>query len=196
MGEGVPEAADAALVAAARRGDLGAFERIVERYQRRVYAVGYRILRRHDLADDVAQEAFLRAYQALDRFDTSRPFGPWIARIAANLAVNHARSPRFREQALPEAHAETPDGRAGPLGAVLEGEAREVLEAALARLPAEQRAVFVLRVAEELSYREIADALGLALGTVMSRLARAREKLREALGPYLGTAALGAGGEP
>ena len=196
VGEAVPVAADAALVAAARRGDLGAFERIVERYERRVYAVGFRILRRHDLADDVAQEAFLRAYQALDRFDTGRPFGPWIARIAANLAVNHVRSPRFREQALPEGHAETPDARAGPLGAVLESEARAVLEAALARLPAEQRAVFVLRVSEELSYQEIADALGLALGTVMSRLARAREKLREALQPYLGRAALGAGGEP
>ena len=69
---------------------------------------------------------------------------------------------------------------------MLEREAREVLERALGALPAEQRAVFALRTFEELSYREIADALGISIGTVMSRLSRARERLREALAPYLG----------
>src|SRR6188508_94653 len=107
-GPAAPDAAEADLLARARDGNLFAFDEIVKRYQRRVYATAIRIVRRHDVADDVVQEAFLRAHQALARFDLARPFGPWICRIAANLAVNHVRSPQAREEALPEAHAETP----------------------------------------------------------------------------------------
>ena len=196
--EVAPAAADPAegnLLARARNGDVYAFEEIVRRYQRRVYGVAYRIVRRHDVADDVAQEAFIRAHRALAGFDLARPFGPWICRIAANLAVNHVRSPRAREEELPTSLGEAPASAASPLAQVLEGEAKEVLDAAMARLPAEQRAVFVLRTLEELSYREIAEALGISIGTVMSRLSRAREKLREALVPYLGRAALRATGD-
>jgi RNA polymerase sigma-70 factor (ECF subfamily) len=185
---------EADLLAKAQGGNLFAFEEIVKRYQRRVYAVALRIVRRHDVADDVAQEAFLRAHRALDSFDRTRPFGPWICRIAANLAVNHVRSPEAREEGLPDGHAETPAAAAGPLERVLEDEAQRVLAAALDRLPREQRAVLVLRVFEELSYREIADALDLSMGTVMSRLFRARERLAESLSPYLGASGRRAGG--
>jgi RNA polymerase sigma-70 factor (ECF subfamily) len=193
-----PEAAEAesGLIDQARRGNLFAFEEIVRRYQRRVYATAYRIVRRHEVADDVAQEAFIRAHRSLDRFDTQRPFGPWICRIAANLAVNHVRSPQAREDALPDGHAETPSAAPGPLQRVLDTEARAMLDRALGELPAEQRAVFCLRVFEDLSYREIADTLGVEMGTVMSRLSRAREKLREALSPYLTTAPRRAGSQP
>jgi len=177
---------EADLLAKAQGGNLFAFEEIVKRYQRRVYGIAVRIVRRHEVADDVAQEAFIRAHHALASFDLARPFGPWISRIAANLAVNHVRSPEAREEALPEGHAETPAAIQSPLDGVLEREARTVLERALDRLPGEQRAVFVLRVVEELSYREIADTLQISLGTVMSRLSRARERLRHSLLPYLG----------
>lgn len=177
------------LIARARRGDPDAFEEIVRLYERRVYGVALRIVRAHDVADDVAQEAFVRAWRSLDRFDLDRPFGPWICRIAANLAVNHVRSPRAREEGLPEGHAETKAAAPGPLGALLDGEASRVLDAALASLPAEQRAVLVMRAVEEQSYAEIAGALGISPGTVMSRLYRAREKLALALQPYLGKAA-------
>ena len=177
------------LLARARKGDLPAFEEIVARYQRRVYAVALRIVRSHALADDVAQEAFLKAWQALDRFELGRPFGPWVCRIAANLAVNHVRSPVAREDPLPEGHGETRASGEDPLGAVLEGEAQRLLHAALEDLPPDQRAVFVLRAVEELSYKEIAEALDLSPGTVMSRLFRAREKLAKTLAPYLGPAA-------
>jgi RNA polymerase sigma-70 factor, ECF subfamily len=183
-------AAEAELVAKARDGNLFAFEEIVRRHERRVYAVAYRIVRRHDVADDVVQEAFLRAYRGLDRFDTARPFGPWIARIAANLAVSHVRSPVAREQELPEGYGEMAAASPGPLEGALDAEAREVLDRAVEALSPEQRAVFVLRVNEDLSYREIAEALDLSIGTVMSRLSRARERLRLALLPYLGAAAL------
>jgi RNA polymerase sigma-70 factor, ECF subfamily len=187
-GPAAPDAAEADLLARARDGNLFAFDEIVKRYQRRVYATAVRIVRRHDVADDVVQEAFLRAHQALGRFDLSRPFGPWICRIAANLAVNHVRSPQAREEALPEAHAETPVPGGSPLVGVLETEARTELARALDGLSADQRAVFVLRVFEELSYKEIAEALEISIGTVMSRLSRARERLRVALTPYLGAA--------
>ena len=182
------DAAEADLLARARDGNLFAFEEIVKRYQRRVYATAFRIVRRHDLADDVAQETFLRAHQNLGRFDLARPFGPWVCRIAANLAVNHVRSPRAREEALPEAHAEMPATGASPLTGVLDAEARVELARAIGGLSADQRAVFVLRVFDELSYKEIAEALEISIGTVMSRLSRARERLRVALTPYLGAA--------
>jgi RNA polymerase sigma-70 factor (ECF subfamily) len=182
------EATDASLLARAREGNLFAFEEIVRRYQRRVYGTAIRIVRRHDVADDVVQEAFLRAHQTLSRFDLERPFGPWVCRIAANLAVNHLRSPVSREEELPDGHAETPTPAATPLEGLLEAEAREVLDRALETLSPDQRAVFVLRTFEELSYQEIAEALGLSMGTVMSRLSRARERLRQAVLPYLGRA--------
>jgi RNA polymerase sigma-70 factor, ECF subfamily len=187
---------ESGLLEQARRGSLFAFEEIVRRYQRRVYATAYRIVRRHEVADDVAQEAFIRAHRNLDRFDARRPFGPWICRIAANLAVNHVRSPAAREDALPDGHAETPSAAPGPLQGVLDAEARAMLDRALGALPAEQRAVFCLRVFDELSYREIADALGIEMGTVMSRLSRAREKLRETLSPYLSPVPRRAGSQP
>jgi RNA polymerase sigma-70 factor (ECF subfamily) len=190
------DATEADLLAGAQGGNLFAFDEIVRRYQRRVYSTAMRIVRRHDLADDVTQEAFLRAHRALASYDRGRPFGPWICRIAANLAINHVRSPEAREEALDEgAIGREPASAAdGPLGAVLEKEAQRVLEEAVGRLPAEQRAVFVLRTFDDLSYKEIAEALDLSVGTVMSRLSRAREKLRGALAGYLGPALDRAGG--
>jgi RNA polymerase sigma-70 factor (ECF subfamily) len=183
------------LLGRARQGDTPAFEEIVRRHQRRVYGVALRIVRSHAVADDVAQEAFVRAWKALDRFELGRPFGPWICRIAANLAVNHVRSPVAREDPLPEGHREARASQASPLDGVLDGEAQQLLNEALEALPADQRAVFVLRTVEEMSYREIADALELSPGTVMSRLYRAREKLVRALAPYLGPAARSRTGE-
>jgi RNA polymerase sigma-70 factor (ECF subfamily) len=180
---------EAFLVVRAQRGDVSAFEEVVRRHQRRVYGVALRIVRSHDVADDVTQEAFVRAWRALDRFDVGRPFGPWVRRIAANLAVNHVRSPRAREEGLPDGHAEVRADGPGPLHALLDEEARRVLDRAIADLPDGQRAVFVLRAVEEMSYEEIARALDISPGTVMSRLFRARQRLVQAVTPYLGDAA-------
>jgi RNA polymerase sigma-70 factor (ECF subfamily) len=190
-GAATVDAAEARLVLRARRGDAAAFEEIVVRHQRQVYATARRIVRRHEVADEVAQEAFLRAYRALASFDLSRPFGPWIRRIARNLALNQVRSPASREAPLPETATPPVAPREDdPLQEALEHEASAVLERALRDLPAEQRAVFALRVFDDLSYREIAQALHIQQGTVMSRLARARERLRVALAGYLGGPAM------
>ncbi len=180
-----PDPIEADLLAQARGGSTRAFEEIVERHQRRVYAVARRIVRRHEVADDVTQETFIRAYQALDSFDLSRPFAPWICRIAANTAINHVRSKEFREEALPDSLADTETSPDEPERRLQEIETREAVAEALHSLPAEQRVVFVLRTIEELSYKEIAETLAISIGTVMSRLSRAREKLRQALGPRL-----------
>lgn len=176
---------EAALVDRVRDGDASAFETIVRLHQRRVYAVARRIVRRHEEADDVTQEAFLKAWQALDRFERGRPFGPWVARIAANLALDRVRAPRWREQPLPEDHDRVPSRARSPEGLACDAEAAASLEEALAALPAEQRAVFALRTLEEMTCPEIARELGLPEGTVMSRLFRARDKLRALLGPRL-----------
>jgi RNA polymerase sigma-70 factor (ECF subfamily) len=178
--------AEAGLLEKAQGGNLFAFEEIVKRYERRVYGAALRVVRHHDLADDVAQETFLRAWQRLSSFDLQRPFGPWVCRIAVNLAINHMRSPARREEPLADDRPDPPDHGPSPLGRVLDHEAEGVLQRALQDLPAEQRAVLTLRVVEEMSYKEIAEALGVPAGTVMSRLARARDRLAEALGPYLG----------
>ena len=183
MSDGADDEAD--LLVRAREGDRRAFGEVVRRYQRRVYGVARRIVRQHDMADDVVQDTFLRAFERLASFDPSRPFGPWICRIASNLAINVVRSPKFREEELPDGHEEARGPRLDPLDLVLEDEARRSVAKALQALPVEQRAVVVLRAVEELSYGEIAGALGISEGTVMSRLFRARNRLAELLAPVL-----------
>ena len=126
----------------------------------------------------VVQETFLRAWRALDRFDESRPFAPWLFRIAANWALTQLETRRRRRGA-----EEIGDDMAwtGPSPHEADGVRRvsaNELNRAVADLPQEQRTVLHLRVAEGLSYREIADTMDLPIGTVMSRLARARETLR------------------
>ncbi len=176
-----PDPDDGVLVARAREGNLFAFEEIVRRHQRRVYGTAMRIVRRHDLADDVAQETFVRAWRRLDQYDAGRPFAPWMCRIAANLAVNHVRSPSPARRSCPRGTRRRPREPPRPSIAC---STRRRGPSSTGRWPPcspEQRAVFVLRTFEDLSYKEIAETLGISTGTVMSRLWRARERLREAL---------------
>ncbi|MCU0240857.1 MAG: sigma-70 family RNA polymerase sigma factor [Vicinamibacteria bacterium] len=154
-------------------------------YQQRVYATARRIVRRHDLADDVVQEAFIRAFKTLRTFDLDRPFGPWIAKIAIHLALNQLRRPEQRKaQSLEDAPpiaAEDSD----PFDSAATNELNAALWQAMAALPEEQRVILHLRASEGLSYDEIAKTLDIAIGTVMSRLSRGRERLRTLLLPYL-----------
>lgn len=181
--------ADRELVERSLGGDADAFESIVRQYQRRVYGVALRMTRRHEVADDIAQETFVRAYTQLHRFELGRPLSPWLTRIATNLSINHLTGVAKRERALED--ETSPDGPpAGedgpnPLRSLLSSEFARALGDAVEKLPPEQKAVFVLRVNEEMRYEEIAETLGISSGTVMSRLFRARAKLKERLRDYL-----------
>lgn len=184
------EEKDRDWVARARAGDRLAFEAIVRCYQRRVYGLALRMTRRHEVADEITQEAFVRAYTHLDRFELGRPLAPWLLRIATNLALNHLSSgPVRREEPLGDDEgAPEPartDRESDPLRSLLSSEFQRAFERAVERLPVDQKAVFVLKVQEELRYEEIAETLGISLGTVMSRLSRARAKLKAMLEDYL-----------
>lgn len=181
------EEADRDLVARALDGDGEAFEAIVRTYQRRVYGVALRMTRQHEVADDIAQETFVRAYTQLNRFELGRPLAPWLTRIAINLAINHLGGVVKRERPLPDEVAELPSSQraSDPLRNLLSSEFIRALDDAVEKLPAAQRAVFVLRVHEEMRYEEIAETLGISSGTVMSRLFRARARLKGMLKNFL-----------
>jgi len=181
-GPGRPEGPpDGELVALARRGDRAAFGRLLRRHQRRVFALGLRWFRNADDADDLVQETFIRVWRSLERFDPDRPFVPWLMTIAVNRAKTLAARTRSDVEAIDE---RIPwDGPSPEDHAERARLARDVTEA-MGKLPEEQRVVLHLRAVEGLAYREIAEALDIPIGTVMSRLSRAREHLRVRLGGH------------
>jgi RNA polymerase sigma-70 factor, ECF subfamily len=185
--------ADTDLVVRARDGDRDAFAEIVRSYQRRIYAVAMRMTRRHEVADDITQDTFVRAYRSLSRFELGRPLSPWLTRIAVNLAINYLNGVAKRERPLSDdvaAGSGTPLKNVEPLDtnperALVSEELARDLEQAVAKLPLEQRTVFLLKVVEEMRYEEIAKLLGISEGTVMSRLSRARGRLKVMLAAHV-----------
>ncbi len=175
---------EAALVRSAQGGDQAAFTRIVRAYQRLIYGIAYGLTRNAADADDLAQETFVRAYQALGRFRPGEPLRPWLARIATNLAFSlHRRRRRRPETALePLVEAGAQYGADDdPAEHVARSERDRRVQAAFERLSPEHQAVLALRAVQDLSYQEIAGVLRVPPGTVMSRLSRARSELRRLL---------------
>lgn len=173
-----------ALVRAAQKGDAAAFEEIVRRYQRAVYRVAYGLTRNASDADDLAQETFVRAWRALDRFRPDEPLFPWLSRIAINLSYSLFRRRRRRPETSIEPLVEAGQQWAGtedPERDTVERERDAKIAESFSELKEDHRAVLVLRVVEGLSYDEIARTLGVPVGTVMSRLSRARTELRAGL---------------
>lgn len=185
---------EARLVARARGGDREAFDRIVESHLAVVWRVVWRIVRHREDTEDVVQEVFLAAFQAMPGFRGDSRLSTWLHRIAVTRALNHLERSeekiRRASRALDEAAVEPMDGASGdglapsgrhvpsPLQELEAGELRRRLDECLTRLPGPWRAVLVLRDVESASYEEIARVVGIALGTVRSRLARARMALR------------------
>jgi RNA polymerase sigma-70 factor (ECF subfamily) len=186
---------DAALIERSRAGDVAAFEPLVEKYRQRVWRLAYNLLRDREEAWDVAQEAFIRAYQALPSFRGQSAFYTWLYRIVMNVAADRARARGARGRAfgterVPEEDWERvlPDQRGAdesPDAVAARGEQRQKIMRALDALPEHHRRIVVLSDLEGLSYREIAETLEIPMGTVMSRLHNARKRLRDALTPLL-----------
>jgi RNA polymerase sigma-70 factor (ECF subfamily) len=173
-------------------GDTEAFEVLVEKYKRKAYRLAFQVLRDQEEALDVAQEAFVKAYRALPKFKGDSAFYTWLFRITMNLALDRKRQRAARARALggedvsPEEWERTAVSTdAGPEDEAASAERRARIERALASLSDQHRSIIILSDIEGLQYREIAEVLGIPMGTVMSRLHHARKRLRAALGPGL-----------
>jgi RNA polymerase sigma-70 factor (ECF subfamily) len=178
---------DASLIPRAAAGDRAAFRALVERHRAMVYRVAFQYSGNHHDADDIAQDVFLKVFRSLGRFRQDAQFTSWLYRIAMNACIDHARravpmaaaAPADEDEANPldALAAETP----GPEEHAYAGELGVVLREAIERLPPRQRLIFSMRHFEELKLVEIADALGLAEGTVKRQLHAAVHRLRGVL---------------
>ena len=186
---------DTVLVQQYRQGDSAAMERLILKYQNRIYNVVLKICADPDDAAELTQEAFVKIIENLDKFEGRSAFYTWAFRIAVNLTLNYCqRNARLAVRSL-DAEEEQRDGRAGhvlkdflsddsspdPAAVAQKKELHEIAIKALMKLDDAQRAVIVLRDIEGMSYARIAEVLGIELGTVRSRLSRARNKLRGVL---------------
>lgn len=168
------------LIRLSQVGDEDAFRRLVERYQGRAYWAAYHLVHDAEDARDIAQEAFIRVFRSLDRFDFKYRFYTWLYQIVVNLAIDHLRRRRGagRSVSLGDV-AEIASEDSGPSGRLERAEKRRAVEQVLATLPDKQRALIVLRDVEGLSSKEIADILGCNHATVRWRLHRARVRFRQ-----------------
>jgi RNA polymerase sigma-70 factor (ECF subfamily) len=184
---------DRVLIEAAQKGDAAAFRKLVERHQRRVYSIALGIVRDENDAREISQEAFLRVYRGLDKFQGGSSFFTWLFRIVTNLSIDLIRRPGRRDAELVEDRKtyDTPDGSLDPFLSHVEGadpmrvvrrrEIAERLREALDALPPYHLGVILMREVEGMSYEEMAEAMGVSKGTIMSRLFHARQKLQRAL---------------
>ena len=180
------------LVAAAKSGDIKAFEELVNRYERKIFRLTMNITRNREDAEDAMQDAFLKSYSHLKSFQGDSRFYTWLVRIAANEALMRLRKRRPNQFSLDEPiegdedlmPRELQDWGPGPEQRFAQTEMRQILSGVIDELEPEYRTVFVLRDIEELSTEETADAVGISVPAVKSRLLRARLKLREKLNRY------------
>lgn len=182
-----------ALVKAAREGDVNAFEQLIKRYDRNVFRIAQHITQNREDAEDVVQEAFLKAYQNLSQFQGNSKFYTWLVRIAVNEALMKLRRRKSDKTVSMDEEVETEDGSVprevadwspNPEQLYRQGELNEILTKTIAGLPSSFRTVFVLRDVEGMSTEETAEMLGLSVPAVKSRLLRARLQLRERLNRY------------
>ena len=178
--------ADADLISRAAAGDTAAFQALVERHRAMVYRVAYQFAGNHHDAEDIAQEVFIKVYRSLDRFRQDAQLSSWLYRIVMNACIDHKRrhapagAAPFGEEAEHKM-LNTPEDTPGPEERAYAGELGTALERAIGSLPNGQRIVFVMRHHQGLKLSEIADALGLAEGTVKRQLHAAVHRLRQVL---------------
>jgi len=169
-------------------GEADAFAGLVERYGGRVYNIALRITSDADAAKDCAQEAFIRAYRALHRYDPTLPFGPWLFRITTNASLNYVQRWHAHQTTVDELPDAPEEADEGPEETAVRHEELAEVVAAMADLAPAYRAALTLRHMQQLSYQEVADALDLPLGTVKTHLHRARAALKTRLAARRGEA--------
>lgn len=171
---------DEALIRSVKNGDCEAFNPLIERYKLPLYTVIYRMVLNRDDAEDLVEEAFIKAYRSIRKFDISRPFYTWLRRIAVNNAINFLKKERRARIGPLEGFEERlTDNRNDPVLMTQQKMLVEQINRAMADLPPEYRVIISLKVEQDMSYDEISRALQIPRGTVMSRLARARLKLKQ-----------------
>jgi RNA polymerase sigma-70 factor, ECF subfamily len=183
---------ESALVAAAKAGDISAFETLVGRYERKIFRLTQNITQNREDAEDAMQEAFLKAFEHLQAFEGNSRFYTWLVRIAVNQALMKLRKRRPNVVSLDEevdtgedmVPREVEDWGPSPADRYAQTELSEILTKVIGELDPPFRIVFQLRDIEELSTEETAEALGLSVPAVKSRLLRARLKLRQTLNQY------------
>ena len=172
-----PELTDRECVRLSQAGERNAFNQLVRRYQDRLYRFILRLVRSHEEALELTQDAFINAWQALPDWRPDAEFRTWLFRIGSNAAMDCLRRRKVVEFVAIDDDYDAPSGAAGPEAQLQTKQRLQALEAALGRLPHDQREIVLLRDIEDMSYSEIAAVLGINEGTVKSRLARAREAL-------------------
>ena len=184
---------DRALITQAQGGDTAAFRQLVERHQRRAFAIALSLVRDENDARELVQDAFLRVFKGLNTFQGGSSFFTWLYRIITNLSIDLIRKPGHKNSDLDESRLEVEEDQealfpfisrvdgADPVDMVRRREIAIRLQQALEALPPYHRGVIVMREIEGLSYEEMAQAMGVSKGTIMSRLFHARQKLQRAL---------------
>lgn len=177
------------LIGKAKKGDTDAFEFLVKKYQQSIYYLCHRMTGAHQSADDLSQETFIKAFFSLHKFRDGMNFFTWIRKIAVNSSLNFIKSRKREEPLGRRENMITSNPNSSPQELPQEKLERSRMEkkfkVALEELPSDQKAVFILKVYEDQSYKEISQLLNIPHGTVMSRLNRAREKLKKSMAEYL-----------
>ena len=171
------------LLARARDGEEWAFGELVSRFERMVHGLVYRQTRDQALSEDLAQDVFMQLWKVLPAFTSGAALGSWLKKVSINAVISHWRqeeSQRRRLEAMQEAFPPR-EGAETVMAQLIEDERRDQVREALETLPADLRSLLTLRLYEEMSYEELAESLGLEVGTVRSRLFRARQMVKEVL---------------
>ncbi len=180
---------DYMLIANAKKGSMEAFESLIKKYQKSIYYLCRIMTGTHQSADDLSQETFVNAYFSLSSFKEGMNFFPWIRKIAVNKTLNYLKKIK-REFPLDSNTRKNPSNPGPqvndkPLDTLHMHELNTRLRESIHNLPDEMKSVFILKVLEDMSYKEISDTLNIPLGTVMSRLNRARQRLKSSLSEFL-----------
>jgi len=171
---------DNVLIEQVKNGNTEAFCPLVERYKMALYKIIYRMVGNRDNTEDLVQEVFIKAFNEIKKFKSGMPFYPWISKVAVNHTINYLKRERQdRFMPIDDLKEVLPSHKDDPVKMTREKMLKEKIAMAMAKLPHDYRVIMVLRVEEDLPYDEISRILKIPRGTVMSRLARARQKLKE-----------------